>query len=114
MNIDADVINRIGSQLMLRAAQALKKEEFSQEEFSSVCSFLLDNLERCKTQEDIISFLTGLSDKWPLFSDYLAVERGKIVEKQEDVTVKRVEDLIHNNKLDEALKVAEGGATNNQ
>lgn len=99
--------DKIGERLTRKLAQALQEQEITQEEFSAAASYILDNIDMAKDNIQLVEFLTNLAQKWPIFSDVLTIERGEIKEEKEDEVVEKTEALIKENKLDEALAVAE-------
>lgn len=103
--LDEDSKNRIGTQLTSRLAQALKDKEITLEEQPAISATLL-TIDTLQTTDDLLKFLEDISKKWSIFSNHAIMEKARFSEKQEDVTVKRIENLIKENKLDQALSVA--------
>lgn len=99
--------DRIGERLTLRMAQALKDGEITEDELPVIASYLLENIDKCKNSSEIFDFLVKIAKKWSFFENILTIEHGQILEKQEEEQASKVEDLIKQNKIDDALKVAE-------
>lgn len=107
MNPDEAYKNKIGERVVRRIAQALKDKEISLEEASTMASYLLDNIDRAKDNLQLFNFLEGIAKKWPIFSNILTAEQGEIMDKKEKEAVEQASGLIRQNKIDEAIKVAE-------
>ncbi len=102
--IDTD---KIGNQLVSIMTQALSENKLTPEDASEISDLLLKNVETLLTQQQVIDLLTQLSSKWPVFDGTLTLEKGKVSEQEEQIKAQKVTSLIKENKIDEALKVAE-------
>ena len=98
--------DEIGQRAMITAAESLKKGTLSMEEFREVCASLLDNLDNCKTQEEVIDYLLKLYTKWPVFSHLFTIEKGVHQDVMEDAKVIELERLIKSKQIDKALSFA--------
>lgn len=107
MPIDAAYRDKIGMLLTDRLISALKNNEISEEEMPNVTSFILGGIDAVQTQEQMLTFLQDLNTKWPIFSSVVTVEKGESIEKRDEEKVEQMEELIKENKLDEALRVVE-------
>ncbi|MBI2036692.1 hypothetical protein HYT17_03620 [Candidatus Microgenomates bacterium] len=107
MDFDEARKDIVGERLIRRLARALGDGEVTQEQASDASSYILDTIDTITSREQLIVFLTELSQKWPVFSEILTLEQGEAQDKKEDEKVEQVEDLLKENKIDEALKVAE-------
>lgn len=92
--------DKIGQRVTLRLEQAIKNQEVSEGEGSEISSYILDNIDLAKNNIEIFDFLEALAKKWPIFTSIIAADN-------EVKAVEEVQGLIKENKLDEALKVAE-------
>lgn len=104
--------NKIGERLTRKLISALEEEKITQEELSTISSYILDNIDKANNNSDLLDFLEHISQKWPIFADNVIIEKADIAESNKEQKVDQVENLIQNNKLDEALKVA--SAANDQ
>lgn len=110
MDFDKD---KIGKQLTVRLAEALKKGEVKLEEASKASSFILDNIDKITIHDKLVDFLNRLNSKWPVFSQILTIEKGKIVEKQEKAVSEQASELLKEKKIDEVInKVKQTTETN--
>lgn len=107
MDFDEAHKNVIGERLARKVARALEDGTVTLEQLPEISSYILDNIDTITTHDQLMTFLTNLSQKWPVFSDVLTMEEGEVQEKKEDQKIEQVEDLLKENKIDEALKVAE-------
>lgn len=107
MNSDDTYKNKIGERVVRRLGQALKDGEISLEDASVISSYLLDNIDKAKDNLQLFNFLEGLAKRWPIFSNILTAETGEIIDKKEKEAVEKASGLIQQNKIDEAIKVAE-------
>lgn len=105
--------NKLGDRIARKLADALQNESVSEEEASVISAYILDNIDKAQNSSDLFAFLTNLSEKWPIFASVLTVEQGQIEEKKDEKTVEKVEELIKENKIDDALKVAESANKQN-
>ena len=106
MDINEEYKDKLGQSLTLQLAQALKAGNITEEDLPTAASYILNRIDTLKTKEELIQFLTDLASKWTFFSNTLLMEKGEIIEAQEDKKVDQMEELIKQNKLDEALSVA--------
>lgn len=85
---------------------ALEKQEVNPEEISTIAAFVLDEIDKATTQEELLQFLRDLSSKWTIFTPVLVIESGEARDEKEDQVTKDVLHLAKNNKLDEAIQLA--------
>lgn len=113
MNPDEAYKNKIGERVVRRIAQALKDKEISLEEASTMASYLLGNIDKAKDNLQLLNFLEEMAKKWPIFSNILTAEQGEIADKKEKIAIEQASSLIQENKIDEAIKVAESATDQN-
>lgn len=107
MDFDEARKNVVGERLARKVARALEDGTVTLEQLPEISSYILDNIDTITNHGQLMTFLTELSQKWPVFSNVLTMEQGEVQEKKEDQKIEQVENLIKENKIDEALKVAE-------
>lgn len=105
--IDEEQKNRIGQELTLRLARAIKEKEISVIEAPLISKFILENIDKIQNHEELNKFLTKLTDDWPFFANILELELGKEKELFEKDKIEEIQRLIHANKIDEALDKAD-------
>lgn len=106
MAIDSVYKDKVGKELTLRLTAVMEKEQISEEESRIIADVILTELDKAQTQEQLFQFLSDLSQKWPFFSDVLTLEKGAAKIEEEGKETVKVEELIKENKLDEALEAA--------
>ncbi len=77
----------------------------SEEELTVVSDFILNRIDAIKTEEELVTFLIELSQKWSFF---LPIERfieGEAKEAEDKKSVDKAENLIKNGQIDQALQV---------
>lgn len=114
MNPDETYKNNIGERLTKTLAEALSQGVVSEEEASSIANYILENIDKAQNSTQILDFLTELTQKWPIFDPTLTMELGEAMDKKEEGAVEKAENLIKENKIDEALKVAESATDETQ
>ncbi len=104
MAIDSVYRDKVGKDLTLRLTGVMEKEQITQEESRVIADVILTELDKVQTQEQMLQFLSALSQKWPFFSDVLTLEKGVAQIEEEGRETVKVEELIKENKIDEALE----------
>jgi len=99
--------DRIGMRLARKVLTAFEEKRISEELLSEISQYVLDNIDKAKTNSDLLDFLEHLADKWAIFQDVLVVEEAQIQEKENKENVEKIEELIDQNKIDEAMKIAD-------
>lgn len=107
MEVDLVYKNKIGERLTRRLAKALKDGEITEQEMSTIASYILENINHAKDNAELIVFVEELSKKWPIFSQILVVEQREINEENKNQAIDQAECLMKENKIDEAIKVVE-------
>lgn len=111
MNPDEAYKSKIGERLTRTLADGVGKGEINEEEASEISTYILENIDKAENNLQLLSLLEELAKKWPVFEHILTLEQAEITDKKEDAAVQHAENLIKENKLDEALSVV-GNMTN--
>jgi len=98
--------NKIGERLTRRLIQALKDKEINQAELATISSYIMDNIDEAQSNSDLLEFLEDVAGKWPFLSALLSAEQTEKTQEENKVKIEQVGNLIDQNKIDEALKVA--------
>ncbi|MBI2430782.1 MAG: hypothetical protein HYV39_02100 [Candidatus Levybacteria bacterium] len=106
MGPDEAYKNKIGERVMRRVIEAFKNQEINENELSTICSYILDNIDNTKSNAELVDFLSDLSKKWPMFSQILIAEHGGVKEENEKQVIDQVSTLIKENKIEEAIQTA--------
>ena len=98
--------NKIGERLTRKLAQAVKGGQIAPEELPNISSYILTNIDKAKTNSELLTFLEDIVNKWPIFSETLTVEQINKAEDNKSEKIEQISGLIDANKIDEALRVA--------
>lgn len=99
--------NRIGKRLTLLIADLWENQTFTQAEAADASQFILDNIHTIKNKDQLLVFLQNLSQKYPSFSPVLEEEKLHYHEDNSQKKVEEIENLMRENKVDEALQVSQ-------
>jgi hypothetical protein len=106
MNPTSAYKDKIGLRLSRRMLHAFEDGEITEEELKDISSYILENIDKAQNNAELYEFLEAISAKWPIFQDVLIVENAETGEKKKGEVIEKVEDLIEQNKIDQALQVA--------
>lgn len=105
--------DKIGTRIANIIGESLLQLKITQEDADQMGNYVLENIDLAKTNSELFDFLTSLSAKWPIFNSILTSVDDQVpapapVQAQEktDEMIHKAEDLIKENKIDEALDVA--------
>lgn len=82
ISFDETYKNKVGMKITVRIGQAIKSGELSDNDLPEVCNYVLIAIETIKNHDELIGFLTNLTDRWPFFSHILTSE----IKQQEAIT----------------------------
>jgi hypothetical protein len=97
---------KIGERLTRRLVQALKDKEIAQDDFAEISTFILDNIDNAKSNEELVQFLEDVARQWPFLSDMVVDEKKEAETQNVQEKVQQIDTLITQNKIDDALQVA--------
>ena len=106
--------NKIGARITKTLGEALLRGDINEDEASEIGDYVMENIDNAKNNAELLDFLINLANKWPVFDSILTAELQQATGAKEDAVVKETEDLIKENKIDEALKTVKnvGGGEN--
>lgn len=84
----------------------IEKETLTVEESSEIVGFCLEKIHALNSEEELLSFLSETSVKWPIFSGLASLEQGKTKEEQKDEAIDNVVSLVKSGNIDEAVNMA--------
>lgn len=99
--------NKIGERLTRTLADALGQGVLSEEQAVEIAEYVLQNIDAPQNSAQLLDLLTELAHKWAIFGHILTLELGEITGKQDQVAVEKAEELIKQNRIDDALNVVE-------
>lgn len=88
-------------------ATALEKGNLSQEGLSEISDFILERIDKIQNHEELIKFVSDLSQKWPIFKNLELIEKGEAKEEAENTASQDVSNLLKGGKIDEAIDLAQ-------
>lgn len=86
--------------------KGFKEGLIQDEDLSPIGKFVLEKIDTLQTEEQMVAFLTELAKKWPLFSNILTIEKGKVTQNSENQVAQNVLDLAKEGKIDQAVDLA--------
>lgn len=98
-----DAIEKSIAELIIKG---LREGLIQEEDLSPIGKFVLEKIDIIQTEEQMVAFLTELAQKWPLFSNILTIEKGKVTENSESQVAQNVLDLAKEGKIDQAVDLA--------
>lgn len=115
-----DYKNKTGARITKIMGESLLHGIITEEQAGEISAYLLENIDLAKTNSELFDFVTNLSAKWPIFnsiltsSDQVQVSLSTVntIQEKTDQIIHTTEDLIKENKIDEALQVAKTAAGN--
>ncbi len=99
-------------QIVEAIASALDKKELTEEQLPEISSFILSRIDLITDSDELLVFLSDLSNKWPSFINILDIEKGKIKEITEQEAAVKAAELIKNGSIDDAMNLVKN--TNSQ
>lgn len=105
--------NKIGARITKIMGESLLQGTITEEQAGEISDYLLENIDLAKTNSELLTFIENLSAKWSIFSSILTSPDQvqapspiiNSVQETTDQIVHAAEDLIKENKIDEALEV---------
>lgn len=104
--------DKIGTRIANIIGESLLQLKITQEDADEIGRYVLDNIDLAKTNSELFDFITKLSEKWPIFNSILTATDQTLstpspsAQEKTDEMIHKAEDLIKENKIDEALNVA--------
>lgn len=113
MQLSDEKRNKIGKILTLRIAQALDDGDLDPDEQPFLARAILENIDVIQTHEHLLIFLEELNRDWSFFSNIYESEKVHSVHTDTTDQVKKAEELIKSNKVDEAIEHMDQDSSNN-
>ena len=107
MEINEEYKSRLQGQIVETMLMSLGNETLTEEEMPDIADFVLTEVAKLGTHEDVMDFLRDLSAKWRIFSSILVLESGEVKERVEDEVAGGVLTLAQHGKIEEAIKLAQ-------
>lgn len=112
--------DKIGTRITTIIGEGLLQLKVTEDEAEQMGKYILDNIDQTKTNSELLDFVTNLSVKWPIFNSILTSDSQTVpsapfptqTQEKTDEIVHTAEDLVKENKIDEALQVAKAATDN--
>lgn len=106
--------DKIGIRIANIIGEGLLQLKITEEDAEQIGKYVLENIDLAKTNSELLDFVTNLSAKWPIFNSILtSSDQAQVplptvnpVQEKTDQIIHTAEDLLKENKIDEALQVA--------
>lgn len=99
--------DRIGMRLARKVLAAFEEKKISEDLLAEISSYILENIDKAKTNSELLDFVEHLASKWVIFQDILVAEEAGVKEVENQEKVEQIEELIDQNNINGAIKVAE-------
>ncbi len=106
MNPDQAYKNKALERVAVKIADSLENGQLNKEQAAEISSYVLENIDNKKNNSELFNFLEELAVKWSIFSSLVTSQQDEVAESVKQEKVEEIGDLIKDNKIDEALKVA--------
>lgn len=106
--VEKDVIVSLQQKIVQIMAHQLEDGKTTQGELSQIAEYVLAQSSQITTEDELITFLRRLSERWEMFNDLYLIESGRIKEAIAKEQIHRALNLTREGKIDEALQVAKG------
>ncbi len=112
MNLTPVHKNEVMLRLAETVADALEQDMVTTEEVDALSPFVLENIDKIDTHEELIKFLRELSAKSPIFSYLLVTESGEVKQKEDEKVAGKAEGLLKSGQVDAALNIVKEANNN--
>jgi hypothetical protein len=108
--------NKTEKRIAIIIGESLQSLTITEDDAEEMGKYILDNIDLIKTNSELLDFVTKLSAKWPIFNSILTSPdqtqtppAADATQEKTDQIIHATEDLLKENKIDEALQVAKTG-----
>lgn len=105
MNLNDDHKKEVGLKIADLIDSGIRQKTITEDEASVLSTYIIENLEKINTHEELMNFLRELSAKNAIFSYLLVTESGEVKEQKDNEVAREAEGLVKNGKIDEALSM---------
>ncbi|OGH12343.1 MAG: hypothetical protein A2776_02525 [Candidatus Levybacteria bacterium RIFCSPHIGHO2_01_FULL_40_10] len=97
---------QIEKEVVERVATGIEKGDLKEEDLPLIGRFVLEKLDLARNQGELVSFLSELSARWPIFLTIEKIEEGSLTIAEESEVANGVLTLLKHGKIDDALSLA--------
>ncbi len=109
--IDEEYKNKIGLQLTEAMLKGIDDGNMTESEMGVISCYILDNIDAIHNHTELNIFLQSLAQRWSVFKQVQKAEKGVEKVGEDSAKAEEIAGLLHENKLDDALKMAENAAS---
>ena len=106
MDVTKEHKDHILNQIVETAITALENDTLAEDQLQVIANYTLSAIDTITTGEQMVTFLSGLSEKWPLFASIEQLEKAQTQEKVESEVAEGVLTLAKTGNIDDAIKLA--------
>lgn len=99
-------LDKIQVDILEDIASGLEQGILKEEELPSIADFVLSKIDNIKNHYELDTFLTGLSSKWPIFSNINKIQQGEVREAEDKEETQGILTLLKHGKIEQALNLA--------
>lgn len=86
---------------------AVEKERIKEKDTQPIAQYVLDRIDKVKSDDELTAFIHELSEKWEIFKPVTIMKDSELQERVEDEVAQGVLVLIEHGKIDNAIKLAQ-------
>lgn len=106
--VEKDTIVMLQQKVVQIMAHQLEEGKTTQGELSQIAEYVLTQSSKIESEDELITFLSRLAERWEMFHDLYLIESGRIKEALAKEQIHKALNLTKEGKIDEALQVAKG------
>ncbi len=110
INDKKEVIQR---RILETILQGLNNNILTQDDLPIIAEYVLGQMESIQNENELLTFLQSLAEKWQLFTNLKTLEERKVQELEEKDKTQQVLQLTREGKVEEALTLAKTITHNN-
>lgn len=97
---------RVEQMIIDTSLNAFENKEIPEEELPKIADLVLQKMDSIQDHQQLITFLSELAGKWPLFKNIFIIEQGEENRVRETQAAKQVLNLIQQGRIKEAINLA--------
>lgn len=87
---------------------SLEANSLNADQTHLIANFVLERLQPVQNHAELVSFLTDLANRWPVFAPLGNMEMGKAIESHKEDLTKDVLTKVKSGDIEGALEMAKG------
>lgn len=114
MDFTPEYKKKIEAEIVEVIISSLEKGVIEEKDLPVISSYVLESIDKVSNQQELLSFLTTLTEKWSIFGSLQKLEVGEVKEQSEQKVVQNVEQLIESGNIEQALAAAKAATSQQQ